>query len=374
MPALLTLALFLALCAPASAGVVTAGSFDVTYDAEAREANRLTLEAVDGGVRLTDPAARLLAGSGCEQEGDHGAFCATGAYQAVCMVAGGEICGTAFTARLGDLDDEVTVIGDLASRLEGGGGNDRLLGGEAADVLDGGAGSDFLKGNGGFDSVGYDDRSESVRVTLDDVPDDGAAGEGDDVRVERVTGGGGDDVLIGNAADNGFSGGPGGDDVVRAGAGADVIGGSGLDRLRAGPGNDSIAYDETGPFRRRGARCGSGRDVVSGGEPALTSLDCESAYPSVFSPARLAVTAHPCRSRRLPVTVTDDVLTPFTDDADRTVLVELLRPGGRRLQRTKARAPSGRARFRLTCPRPGRYVVAAVRGDGAIARAVFMRR
>lgn len=208
------------------------------------------------------------------------------------------------TADLGPGDDVVQAAGGRWT-LHGGEGADTLVStgqitverdyiGTDGPVWDGGPGPD--RASGPTVTVTYAGRAAPVRVTPDDVADDGEAGEGDDVGagVLRVVGGNGDDVL--GAAAGGASGGPGndlllgrsvsrfpvvphldgdaGDDVLRGGpasewldggpgddrldggAGADVLSdGPGADRLSGGPGDDAL-----GGYVVDGAR-----DVFSGG-------------------------------------------------------------------------------------------------------------
>jgi hypothetical protein len=100
-------------------------------------------------------------------------------------------------------------------------------------------------------------------VTLNDVADDGAAGEGDNVRsdIEAVAsatqagpnGAGGNDTLIGTAGTNDLNGGRG-NDTIDGGLGNDLLsGGAGDDTINAqdgfadfvacGPGNDTANVD-----------------------------------------------------------------------------------------------------------------------------------
>src|SRR5262245_53346958 len=75
--------------------------------------------------------------------------------------------------------------------MVGRGGNDRLDGQNGNDVLNGGAGADNFIGGSGSDTADYSARIEDLTIDLDDVADDGAIGEGDNVRssVEKVWGG-----------------------------------------------------------------------------------------------------------------------------------------------------------------------------------------
>jgi Ca2+-binding RTX toxin-like protein len=143
------------------------------------------------------------------------------------------------------------------------------------------------------DSISYAARADGVNVSLDNVANDGAAGEADNVvaDVESVTGGqandtltagglsaglsgsGGDDFITGGAADDGLSGGAG-SDSLSGGAGDDFMDDGdftssvapdpspvapGNDTLDGGPGNDSLSTDR-GADNMIG---GAGRDSAS---------------------------------------------------------------------------------------------------------------
>jgi hypothetical protein len=137
--------------------------------------------------------------------------------------------------------------------IYGRGGNDYLFGLGGDDELDGGSGADGISGGPGDDSVAY--AGAAVTVTLDGVPDDGAAGEGDNVApdVEDAYGTDGPDKLVGNAQDNTLDG-LAGNDQITGGAGADgLYGGEGddnidsrdgsADRVECGPGTDTAIID-----------------------------------------------------------------------------------------------------------------------------------
>jgi len=176
---------------------------------------------------------------------------------------------------------DVLVAGAAASQLYGAAGDDVLTGGAAGDLLsgtdvggaagsgndtlDGAGGADELRGGDGVDTSTYASRSAAVVVTLDDVADDGEAGEKDNVRsdVENVTGGAGGDALTGSAGANALTGNAG-DDVLDGAGGADV--------LRAGDGNDAVQA-------RDGATddiaCGAGDDTVVADAFDTIAADCE---------------------------------------------------------------------------------------------------
>jgi len=154
-------------------------------------------------------------------------------------------------------DDTINGFGG-DDQLDGGIGNDLLSGGDGNDSFTEGTprnGADVMSGGDGVDRVSYLgpewENYNPVSVTLDGVANDGQAGEGDNVGVdvENVTGGMGDDTLVGNAAANtliGESGndnlqGLGGDDYLNGGYGNDTItGGDGADTLQGDYGDDTI--------------------------------------------------------------------------------------------------------------------------------------
>jgi Ca2+-binding RTX toxin-like protein len=136
-----------------------------------------------------------------------------------------------------------------ANTLAGGSGNDVIDGGEGADVLEGGAGSDELNGGPDFDLVRYSD-SGSQTITLDEVRNDGVAGELDNAHsdIEDVDAGPGNDTVTGNDSVNTLDGGEG-DDRLEGRGGVDTFfGGNGADalfvrdglreRVECGPGGD----------------------------------------------------------------------------------------------------------------------------------------
>jgi Ca2+-binding RTX toxin-like protein len=129
---------------------------------------------------------------------------------------------------------EPNLVGaDGPDTLDGGPGTDSLSGAEGDDRLDGGTGPDGIRGGPGRDTVTYEDRTRDVIVTLNGRPDDGEAGEGDNVAadVEAVIGGTLDDTLTGDRDANALTGGSGQDLIT---------GGAGVDRLNAGDAPDIV--------------------------------------------------------------------------------------------------------------------------------------
>ena len=176
--------------------------------------------------------------------------------------------------------------GTFPDVLDGGAGNDVLSGGADADTLDGGTGADRIAGGDGIDTVDYAGRRGDLRLTLDDVADDGEAGEHDQLGgdVERLVGGRGDDLLSGNHGGNTLEGGAG-DDHLFGGGGRDVLyGGAGSDtadfsdlrddaRITMVEAGHSTVYGGHIPTEDRGDRFyddvenvigGSGDDILTG--------------------------------------------------------------------------------------------------------------
>lgn len=153
------------------------------------------------------------------------------------------LVGNAVANELFGSDGEDRIVGHGGNdRLSGGSGNDRIEATGGDDVLDGGSGSDVLRGEDGKDVVSYEERTQSVVVSLDGQANDGIAGESDDIGadVENVFGSAYDDTIIGGASDEELSGGSG-NDRIDGGGGADKIrGGFGDDAIKGGPGNDEL--------------------------------------------------------------------------------------------------------------------------------------
>lgn len=140
-----------------------------------------------------------------------------------------------------------------ANTLHGGAGNDLIDGGGGPDQLEGGAGADDLSGGADVDLVFYSGTAAQT-ITLDDVRNDGAAGELDNIHsdVENVAAGGGNDVVVGSNAANVLDGGDG-DDRLTGNGGVDTFaGGNGADALFA---RDGLA---------EAIDCGAGTDTGEG--------------------------------------------------------------------------------------------------------------
>jgi Ca2+-binding RTX toxin-like protein len=190
--------------------------------------------------------------------------------------------------------------------LDGGAGSDSIFGLGGADVilgglgddqaLDGGAGADLVDGGTGDDTAVYWNRTQSVNVSLDGLPNDGTdanldgvSEEFDNVKtsVENVTGGNAKDVLHGSASPNVLDGGPGGDILYGDSGAADasdadsLLGGTGADRLYGRAGSDTLNggagddYEDGGggddTFDQEAAP--NGADTLEGGSGAHDLAD-----------------------------------------------------------------------------------------------------
>jgi Ca2+-binding RTX toxin-like protein len=150
--------------------------------------------------------------------------------------------GSRASILIGGGGDDVLVGSPGRDNIDGEDGDDILSGREGDDYLTGGGGADDLSGGGGTDEANYLAKAESVRLSIGDGANDGAAGENDDIHadIEALAGGSGNDVLTGTAGANRLIA-YGGQDVLRGGAGPDkLIGWDDGDELDAGPGPDRV--------------------------------------------------------------------------------------------------------------------------------------
>ncbi|HEX8122395.1 MAG TPA: calcium-binding protein [Solirubrobacteraceae bacterium] len=162
-----------------------------------------------------------------------------------------------------DLSVEVVRTGQGDDTITGGGGNEQFFTGDGEDLINAGAGDDFIDGQGGADTVSggsngaggdtvtYESRAASVRVTPDGIAaNDGEANELDNLAgdVENIFGGFNSDSITGNASANTLNGGPGDDTLEGLGGNDTLFGGFGQDVLDGGANNDTLtgnAGDDT---------------------------------------------------------------------------------------------------------------------------------
>jgi Ca2+-binding RTX toxin-like protein len=172
----------------------------------------------------------------------------------------------------------------------GGDGNDNFT----TDYAPSGDGTDVIDGGDGTDRMSYANRYAPLTITLDDVANDGAPDENDNLlAVENVTGGQADDTITGNDGPNRLDGGDGpGSDVLTGLGGDDRLSGGGsyyylltqdVDSYFGGAGDDLIlAFDG----RTEQVDCGADVDVAlvdvdqSNSVVSDTLTGCENVNPS----------------------------------------------------------------------------------------------
>jgi hypothetical protein len=185
-----------------------------------------------------------------------------------------------FVTQFGSIDaDEATGSKTIAAGpgrqgIDGGLDSDTIDGGEGDDFLrDGGGqsdlapsgGNDLLVGGPGDDVAQYFREDAPVAISLDNLANDGQAGETDNVQVENVSGTIFGDTLVGDGQSN-----------ILAGAG-------GGDVLRGMGGNDDLAGDfGTGSLALlRGIIAPSGADTLDGGT-GRDGLDCGGGFDTAL--------------------------------------------------------------------------------------------
>ncbi len=163
--------------------------------------------------------------------------------------------------------------------LSGGAGNDSLNGGDGNDYLQGGAGADTVMGGLGNDTIfGFDDSTQTYSPTpAVDLANKLYGGAGND----KITSGNGADLLYGEDGNDTLSGGLGAD-TIDGGAGNDMLyaatplysydyygndlsanalsGGAGNDTLYGSTGKDTLAGGTENDY----VYGGSGNDLLSG--------------------------------------------------------------------------------------------------------------
>ena len=142
---------------------------------------------------------------------------------------------------LGGAGDDRLEGGDDNDRLDGGSGNDLVDGGDGDDSIVGGPGDDILRGGYGTNTLDYSGVANAVEV---DLSLGTASGDGHDsvLGFQNLWGSRFDDILRGNGAYNGLTGGAG-DDRLEGGDSLDRLdGGDGDDYLDGGDGRDTAVY------------------------------------------------------------------------------------------------------------------------------------
>ena len=144
----------------------------------------------------------------------------------------------------------------VANNITGGPGVDNLIGLDADDLLEGGTGADVMEGDLGVDTASYSSRPSAVTVTIDGAANDGATGEGDNVKtdVENLIGGSAGDNLTGSPSAN----------VIRGGTGNDSI---------TGLAGDDTEYGEDGTDTFVEGAAINGADIFIGGSNPVATGD-----------------------------------------------------------------------------------------------------
>jgi Ca2+-binding RTX toxin-like protein len=173
--------------------------------------------------------------------------------------------------------DDSLIGNDVSNILRGGAGPDQLIGMAGNDLLMGEGGNDDLRpglgtdnvyGGGDRDTANYYERTSPLTVTIDGNANDGEAGENDNVMtdVENVTGGSGNDILIGDKHGNKLDGAWGDDKLYGNGGGPDeVTQASVADDLEGGEGTDVLDGGPAGTGLRDTINGGNGTDLVDYG-------------------------------------------------------------------------------------------------------------
>jgi Ca2+-binding RTX toxin-like protein len=291
---------FAALPSSASAATVEVAQRDdstfTIFRGEGNEGNDVRYSLTEDGrsAVVRDNQADVRPGAGCEAMGPHAARCAVVAEVRLELGAGPDVANAmdpvdVLTVDGGPGNDAIFAGEARSTAIAGGDGVDILVGTAGNDTLSGGAGSDRLSGGGGDDSlegdpaagpfardvfdggdgadlVSYGERTTPVQVDLavkTDAGTNGGSGEHDQIEgVERALGGLANDLLTGDDLPNRLSGG-GGADVLVGRNGADVLLGSeGADRLDGGDGDDFLD-------------CGVGKDRAGVDVRDLVASSCE---------------------------------------------------------------------------------------------------
>ncbi len=242
---LVTIAVMLFAAPAASAGTAHVDARVLRFEAAPGERNDVSMSVVAGELNLSDATGLTVAA---------GAGCIASAPAVRCPVAG-------FDSIVLDLGDEAdrartVVLAPIPMEINGGPGDDELDNGAGADRIDGGPGSDTLRAGGGadeyiggfgLDTAMFAPRTGVQSISLDDVANDGFAGENDNVRsdVEEVYSGDGNDTLTGSDTSDSLNGGPGSDTIDGRGGSDSLDSGFACadnDHLVGGAGNDTLRF------------------------------------------------------------------------------------------------------------------------------------
>ena len=162
---------------------------------------------------------------------------------------------------LGGAGDDVLRGGADNDVLRGADGDDRLYGDDGNDTLEGGAGADtfYESGgtSGGIDELSYASDTAGVTVNLLTGFASGGHAQGDSFsgnQFENLTGGSGNDSLVGSTHADNILRGEGGNDTIVTNLGDTAYGGAGDDSI--------LGSAETGSSARDYLDGGDGNDII----------------------------------------------------------------------------------------------------------------
>jgi Ca2+-binding RTX toxin-like protein len=228
---LLAVALFAFPCAASAATVNSLGN-ELLYQGDLGEQSDAEVGLTPDGTQVdfVERGTNLQAGLGCSQVDTPAGSGKTG--EVTCTVQG--VAKVTFDMR--DGDDSLTILPSAATA-------------PPMDVL----------GGDGTDLVSYLPFGAGVSVSLDDKPNDGAAGRSDFIRadVENVNGSSAADVFTGSPGPNRF------------------FGAAGADTYTGGAGDDFFDATEQTTPERDAISCGEGRDTVDADKLDSVGPDCE---------------------------------------------------------------------------------------------------
>jgi RTX calcium-binding nonapeptide repeat (4 copies) len=232
------LALLLAAAPAAAGGMAEIDGVVLRYTADEIEPVNVTIDRVDGVLRLDENASRPRAGAGCAVSADD-------PYRVECPETGIE----RIEVRLGALGSDVRIRADLPAKVDGGPGDDLIVGGPAEDAIDGGAGQDILGGGAGADLL-HGGPGLDLVTYADRIGRDGALlgrRGGVTLAVARANASGARDER---------------DTIPRD-----------VEQLAGGAGGDRFSLRDG---LATGIACGAGRDSVTADARDSVEIDCES--------------------------------------------------------------------------------------------------
>ena len=198
-----------------SVNTILGGAGDDVLDGNATGGAQAGLDLLDGGDG-TDVAS-FGGYAGQVTAVLNGTFAGTGYVAGVAAAQYRNVEGLA-----GGSGDDRLIGDDRANILLGNAGTDDLSGGGGGDRLDGGLGDDLLFGGAGSDTAVFSG-DVGVRVDLRLVgAQDTGLGRDTLIGIENLTGGSGDDQLVGDDADNVFTD-TGGADTYVGNGGSDTV-------------------------------------------------------------------------------------------------------------------------------------------------------